>query len=193
MSLEQELKFKIAGPAEFERVLLALGPPQAVLEQRNHYFASPSKDWALRVRDEDGEFELTLKLGRRQSQGYFEALEINCDLNQAQVAELLEAGAWSEELWELPPLQRLRTEFGVGQLALLGSLHNRRHRCDQGGWVGELDITTFPDGHVDYELEVETSQVELVQQALQPLAELLSEQTQTKFRRFLTHQIQAAP
>lgn len=188
-SLEQELKFQIAGPVEFDQVLRSLGPPQAVVQQCNHYFSvaagRASADWALRVRDEDGHFELTLKLGRSQREGYFESIEVNCDLDPASVEQLLTLSEWSPQMWELAPLQRLQQEFGVARLVKLGSLRNQRHRCTQAGWVAELDITTFPNGQVDYELEVETSQAELVQQALEPLASLLTVQTKTKFRRFL--------
>jgi len=187
--LEQELKFSLAGAAEFAQALEWLGPAQAVVDQSNHYFSASagqaSPDWVLRVRNEDGQFELTLKLGRSQREGYFESTEVNCSLEPDQVDHLLKRQDWSPELWGLPPLARLRQEFGLDRLVLLGSLRNQRHRCPQQGWVAEMDITTFPCGRVDYELEVETSQVELVQQALQPLAELLTVQTKTKFRRFL--------
>lgn len=188
--LEQELKYRIAGPAEFEKVLRYLGPPTGVLDQCNHYFSDrpdrPSPDWSLRVRQEDELFELTFKLGKKQVQGYFEATEVECPVDEQQVEELLTQPVWSETLWELPPLQRLREEFGVQRLVLLGSLRNRRHVCPQsGGWVAELDITDYPQGRVDYELEVETAEVAAVQQALEPVAHYLSPQSKTKFRRFL--------
>jgi uncharacterized protein YjbK len=187
--LEQELKFSLVGRDEFERVLARLGPPQAVVDQVNHYFSASagqvSPDWVLRVRREDELHELTLKLGRSQRQGYFESVEVNCPLDPEQAAHLLTTDLWSPELWDLPPLLRLRQEFELDRLVLLGSVQNLRHRCPQQGWVAELDITTFPGGRIDYELEVETSQVELVQQALQPLSDLLTVQAKTKFRRFL--------
>lgn len=188
--LEQELKYQIAGPAEFEKVLQFLGPAREVLEQCNHYFSDrpdrPSPDWSLRVRQENELFELTFKLGKKQEAGYFQSTEVECPIDAQQVEELLGQPVWSETLWELPPLERLRQEFGVSRLVLLGSLRNRRHVCPQSaGWVAELDITDYSRGRVDYELEVETAAVAAVEQALQPIGALLSPQTKTKFRRFL--------
>ena len=188
--LEQELKYQIAGPAEFEQVLRFLGPPQKLLNQCNHYFSSrpdrPSPDWSLRVRQQNDAFELTFKLGKKQEAGYFESTEVECPIDSEQVAEFLEQPVWSETLWELPPLERLRKEFRVERLVLLGSLRNQRHYCPQpGGWAAELDITSFPHGQIDYELEVETSEIAVVEAALEPVRELLTPQTKTKFRRFL--------
>ncbi|MBX3166099.1 MAG: CYTH domain-containing protein [Candidatus Eremiobacteraeota bacterium] len=188
--LEQELKYQIAGPAEFEKVLQFLGPAGEVLEQCNHYFSDrperPSPDWSLRVRQENELYELTFKLGKQQSQGYFQSTEVECPIDSQQVEELLNQPIWSESLWELPPLERLRREFGVERLVLLGSLRNQRHCCPQpAGWTAELDITWFPGGRTDYELEIETAEVAAVEQALQPIEQYLIRQTKTKFRRFL--------
>ena len=188
--LEQELKYQIAGPAEFEKVLQHLGPSVEVLEQCNHYFSDrpdrPSPDWSLRVRQENELYELTFKLGKKQSEGYFQSTEVECPIDEQQVEELLQQPVWSETLWELPPLERLRQEFGVNRLVLLGSLRNRRHVCPQSaGWVAELDVTEYPQGRTDYELEVETAEVAAVQEALLPISSLLTPQSKTKFRRFL--------
>lgn len=188
--LEQELKYQIAGPVVFEQVLEFLGPASEVLEQSNHYFSDrpdrPSPNWSLRVRQANELFELTFKLGKKQSEGYFESTEVECPVDAEQAEELLRQPVWSESLWELPPLERLRREFAVDRLVLLGSLRNQRRCCPQkAGWVAELDITHFPQGRIDYELEIETAEVAAVEQALQPIRHLLTPQTSTKFRRFL--------
>lgn len=188
--LEQELKYRIAGQVEFEKVLQFLGPVTEVLEQCNYYFSDrpdrPSPDWSLRVRQANQLYELTFKLGKKQTGGYFQSTEVECPIDAEQVEELLSQPVWSESLWELPPLERLRREFGVGRLVLLGSLRNQRHCCPQkAGWVAEMDITQFPQGRVDYELEIETAEVAAVEAALQPIAGFLRPQTKTKFRRFL--------
>lgn len=194
--LEQELKFQIAGPAEFEKVLEFLGPPEKLLSQCNYYFSDRadgvSPNWSLRVRQENELSVLTFKVGQKQSQGYFQATEVECPVDQDQVDEFLKQPVWSETLWELPPLQRLREEFGVKRLVLLGSLRNQRHRCRQAaGWVAELDITQFPNNQTDYELEVETDDVQAVTSALEPVSRYLTPQTKTKFRRFLERLPQA--
>ena len=188
--LEQELKYQIAGPAEFEQALRFLGPPHKLLQQCNFYFSDrpdqPSPDWSLRVRSENEAFELTFKRGKKQAAGYFESTEVECPVDPDQAKEFLEQRVWSETLWELPPLARLRQEFGASRLHLLGSLRNQRHYCPQsGGWAAELDITHFPNGQIDYELEVETAEVAAVEAALEPIRDLLTPQSKTKFRRFL--------
>lgn len=191
MSLEQELKFSLPDRAAFEKALAFLGPAEAVLEQVNHYFSAPggevSANWSLRIRQEADCFELTLKSGRKQVEGYFEAREINHELTSEQAREMLASASWAPEWftrWE--PLRLLKEEFGVDQPLYIGSLRNLRHKCRKMDWgQPELDQTSFPDGSIDYELEVETDRPDAVRSALEPLAELLTVETKTKFRRFL--------
>lgn len=196
---ERELKFAIASQQDFERVAAffpAVGPP---LHQLNHYFSDqperPDPHWSLRLRQESepGQVplaELTLKRGRRQTEALFEATETTVALTPSQAQKVL-SPEWPEEIWGLAPLQELQQWLGLRpRLWCLGTLHNIRRRGPfQGKWVGELDMTHFPDGSLGYELEVELTSPELtiaeVMQDLAPLGSLLRPQSQTKFRRFL--------
>lgn len=189
-SLEQELKFRLDGSNGFRRAVEFLGPVLATVEQVNHYFGAPggavSPDWSLRIRHEDQGYELTLKSGRRQQDGYFEASELTCPLSDDEAELLLTLVQWPEDLRQLEPIRKLRAEFGIVQPAYLGSLQNQRHKCQVQPWgQPELDITSFPDGSIDYELEIETGEPQTATAYLQPLAPVLTPQKTTKFRRFL--------
>lgn len=187
---EQELKFRIVDLQDFTRALDFFGPATQVVRQVNHYFCaeneSPSSGWTLRLRQKDSEFELTLKTNRRFVDGFFEADEVNAAIEPQLARRLLESPHWEESTWGLAPLERLRSQFGVQRLRLLGSSENLRHRCSRRPWgVPELDVTSFPDGSVDYELEVETALPQEVLSDLKPLEAILQVQDKTKYRRFL--------
>lgn len=189
-SLEQELKFRLDGPGAFRQALECLGPVEAVVQQVNHYFGAPggqvSPNWSLRIRQEDERWELTLKSGRRQHQGYFEAVETTCPLTSDQAELMLTLVQWPEEFRALEPVRALTEHFGITQPAYVGALENQRHKCRPRGWgQPELDITSFPDGSVDYELEIETSDPEAARADLTKFHLTLAPQRTTKFRRFL--------
>jgi uncharacterized protein YjbK len=191
--VEQELKFALANRGVFDQLLSALGPPQQSLQQANHYFSTqaewPDPLWTLRLRQENDQFEVTLKSGRRQLGNFFEAREINHPVSPTEAQQFLSL-QWPEPFWQWPPLQVLRGEFGVQAVVLVGSLRNHRHCCPQpSGWMAELDETFFPDGSIDYELEVETNQPQRVLAELEPYRELLGSQDKTKYRRFLERRV----
>lgn len=201
--LEQELKFALSGPEPWGEALRLLGPAEAVIEQTNHYFAGAdgnvSRDWSLRLRREQREggaprpdgplvpaesWEVTLKHGRKVSDGYFEATEINAPVTAEQALAILQHDVWPVGL---EPRAQLESLFGVTRPVYLGPMNNVRYRCPLRDWGrAELDITTFPDGSVDHELEVETDQPDAVRQALLPLGNLLTPSASTKFSRFLS-------
>lgn len=185
--LEQELKFVLPDRKAWQRALDVLGPAEQVFEQTNYYFSDGhgSSGWSLRVRLENGYHILTYKSGRSRQEGYFQALEVEHPLEPDQASRLLGGSDWQPALWSLPPLQRLRADRGVERLYCLGFSRNQRHSCPQGDWVAELDISEFPDGSVDYELEVECSDPAAVRERLQELLGELTVQTATKYRRFL--------
>lgn len=196
--LEQELKFRIADVRQFQRLLEVLGPVEEVLCQENHYFTASgtesSSGWTLRLRSwgaqggQNLSFEFTLKRGRRFRSGYLEADELTSPLSSEEARGWLEGVLPASSDWVLAPLVALREELGVEALRRLGSTRNLRHRCWARSWgAPELDRTEFPDGSVDYELEIETSAPELARQDLEQLGVLrdLELQHQTKYRRFL--------
>lgn len=187
---EQELKFRIAGLDDFNRVLEFLGPVVQTVRQVNHYFCAddqpPGSGWSLRLRRKDHDYELTLKSNRRFVDGYFEADEVNAAIPPELAQYFLETPDWQDAHWQLAPLAQLRAQFGVQRLRLLGSSQNVRHRCSERPWgTPELDVTGFPDGSTDYELEVETTVPQAVLLDLKPIQDILQVQDKTKYRRFL--------
>ena len=189
--LEQELKFEFTDRVAWDRALEALGPPSSRLEQVNHYFsdAAGSSGWSLRLRRENGNYRLTYKSGRSAQDGYFQALEVEECVDSPSAEKFFAGLASDDPLWSLPPLARLRADRGVSQLIYLGCNRNQRFPCPQEGWVAELDISEFPDGSIDYELEVECSDPASVREQLQRMLGALTVQTKTKYRRFLERRV----
>ena len=189
--MERELKFLLSA-SDYEALRSFAGPSATQLEQHNHYFDSRERvlrDHAgasLRIRGEGPPWawELTLKVGTRVDQGYFEAHEWNEALAEDQAHALVEGGAaWP---WESEPLRHFERLFGQRQLVRLGSVENVRIRVPLfGDEVAELDKTRFPDGSVDYELEIETEDPRAVRGFLSERGWDFPNQSKTKFRRFL--------
>ncbi|CAN0249722.1 unnamed protein product, partial [Phaeothamnion confervicola] len=150
--------------------------------QKNYYFDSvdgcldAAGRSALRIRAEGPaldclEWEVTLKLGVSQDGAYFQAHEWNAPVDRLLAQSLLKGGEWPDALWHLEPLRHFETSFGRRAFKALGNVDNLRIRCPLfGEQVAEVDMTTFPDGHIDYEIEVETELPDEVSAYLHELA-----------------------
>lgn len=191
--MERELKFRLAGEADWRRLEAVLGPPSARLEQVNTYLDTPGREVAagramLRLRSEDGRKAMTYKRGVRVEGGYFEARETESALGEEEWSRL---GAGDlAGLEDLPPLKALRADGVSGPLASCGEVRNLRQRFPlPTGDHLELDRTEFPNGRTDFEIEVETLQPEAVRALVEELAARagvpLAIQEQTKYERFL--------
>jgi uncharacterized protein YjbK len=193
--MEQELKIRLTGRDDYERLERRLGPALRGLEQLNAYLDTPALELRARrimarIRQlADGEpLRMTVKWGATRQDGYFQAEEVERDL-QAVTPELaIASGEAARTLHELCPEAR---GLDLGGLRLLGCLRNRRKLYVLDGFELELDHSTYPDGAEDYELELETAEREA---AVQRVTLLLQEagargepQTLTKFERFLSH------
>ncbi|MEW6279767.1 MAG: CYTH domain-containing protein [Candidatus Eremiobacterota bacterium] len=188
MGLERELKFAL-DRAGYERMAECLGTPFEEVEQVNVYLDTASSQIeamraALRLRREGGQLLLTYKRGRAQTGAYFEIAEFEVPITPDQWLGL-ETGS---SLPDLEPLQELHRDVpSLDPLVCLGRVENLRRRYPlPTGDVAELDRTVFPNGRVDYELEVETADPEAVERWLREHAgfPLVAQQT-TKYRRFL--------
>lgn len=168
MAIERELKLALSEP-EAERLAAALGPPQAILHQRNHYLdtaqgALRRLGYGLRLREEDGRRRLTLKGPSPSAGGMTERLELEVTVTPAY-ADLLLAGERSLGELPLPVPDALAREAGAQRLLVLGMIENERRvfglrlreRPPDGPVEAEveLDRTHYPDGSVMHELEVE--------------------------------------
>lgn len=183
---ENELKFKLPSRQAYEKVEARLGKSTGVREQVNRYYdlgegVLSSGDAVFRLRRQNGKKILTFKVGMKREGGYFQAEEIEVEVESEEPA------AWEGSA----PLAALRSHFGEGELRFQGQTTNLR-KCFplNCGAVVELDQTTFPGGRVDYELEVETDDPDAVIEELSDVfgaaKVAMHPQTETKYARFLT-------
>ena len=202
--MEKELKFALPDKSAYDKILAAL-PAETPHFQRNYYFDSvdgcldATGRSALRIRAEGPsldtlEWEVTLKLGVSREGAYFQAHEWNAPLDRVVGQNLLAGGEWPAEIWLLEPLRYFETSFGRRAFQALGNVENLRIRCQLfGEQVAEVDMTTFPDGHIDYEVEVETELPDEVSAYLHELAArvgvTLTAQEKTKYSRFLSRRV----
>lgn len=188
MAIERELKYHL-DEARYERLKTALGTPEHTKEQVNLYLDTPGRELcdahgALRLRREGDKRFLTYKRGKAQEGSFFELHEFEVEATPEQWS-LLAGGKLPEG--ELEPIDRLKHDFPhVNGVVTLGEARNLRICYPlPTGDTAELDRTTFPNGRVDFELEVETENPAEVERHLESLGVPLTPQTKTKFRRFL--------
>ena len=161
---EIEIKLRLEGRAQYDKLCREMGTPADAWEQINHYFRSedgriPGKEGVIRVRLERGKAVFAVKLG---------ALEDG--LASAQEYE----EAWRGPQEEMPPpsiamwaaghagLHALEQRFGKRfPLVCVGKMTNQRrlYRTAEGLCL-EGDASRYPDGEEDYEVEVETDHPE---------------------------------
>ena len=197
--MEQELKYRLKDVEAYDKLAQALGKEASRVLQTNHYFDDQESSVqraggsAVRIRheQEDGRelWELTFKVGRHQADGYFQALELNQTLEHSQAESLLRGGAWPDEIWKSAPMAEFERMFGRREMQPLGCSRNLRRRYPLYGETVELDRTEFPDGSVDFEVEIETDKpreatMKIALVAQRAGVELLHQQS-TKFRRFM--------
>lgn len=202
--MEIELKLGLVDAADLERLLGALPAPTSVVLQRNHYFSDPGGllDGArimLRVREDldpadpaapAARVVVTAKRRTNKRAGVFVAEEHEAALDpgawRAIGARERDLGALKEH----PVIAWLRGEVGPVSLASRGVLENLRRAIPCEGLVLEVDRTTFSDGSVDAEVEVETDDAldrarAVVEAAARRAGVALFEQTKGKYRRYL--------
>lgn len=192
---ETEIKLRLEGRAQYEKLCRRLGAPSDAWEQINHYFQSedgriPGEEGVIRIRLEKGKAVFTVKLGVLKG-------------GLASAREYEEA--WRGPVEEVPPpscamwdaghsgLQALEAKFGLRfPLVWVGKMVNRRrlYRTAEGLRM-EVDASTYPDGEEDYEVEVETDDPErdrvLLEALLNDLGIRFVPQPATKYQRFLEH------
>lgn len=191
MGTEKELKYALDEQG-YEALKTLLGEPQERVLQVNVYLdlADNRMDrlyGTLRLRQEEDARMVTYKRGRTQRGAYFELSEWEAPLTEEQFSSLRN-GVVQPHWWnELEPLRRFREDVpDADRLRAQGQVENLRIRYPlPTGDLAELDRTVFPDGRVDYELEVETEDPKAVDRHLHGLGVPLDPQTRTKYRRFL--------
>jgi uncharacterized protein YjbK len=192
---EIELKFRLEGRDQYDKLCQGMGAPVEEWEQINHYFRSedgkiPGEEGVIRIRLERAEAVLTVKLGALRN-------------GLASSREYEEA--WPGPLAEMPPSSRAIWEAGHAGMRALEQRNGRRFPLV---WVGrmvnlrriyrtaeglcmEVDASRYPDGEEDYEVEVETDDPErdrgLLEALLTRMGIRFAPQPATKYQRFLQH------
>ena len=206
--MEIELKWGLTDPLNLERLLAHLPGVQGILTQENHYFTDVrgrlrQAKTMVRLREEvssgfakGDQLRALLTIKRRVAKdaGVFRAEEIE---------ERIDIGLWRDiqrglkslDDLDFPALHELKATFDVDVWQQQGTLMNRRHVVLVEGFVLEIDQTTFDDGHVDVEVEVETEDIEGAKALLTRVGHASSidffEQTQGKYSRFLKRHLAA--
>lgn len=134
-----------------------------MITQTNHYFdtinaALRNQDSALRVRVTDSYNELTFKVPHNNF-----LMETNIPLTDEQVAEIIQAkkivlSSYLTADEQLPDLEGIDQET---IFYLFNSFETKRFEKQVGEHLIVLDQTTFQNGTVDYELEVESTDATL--------------------------------
>ena len=182
---ETELKLLLPDARAIDLLLLELGPELPALHQRNVYYDGPAGEWsqaglAVRLRQEGPEHRITVKTageihGDLVARGEFErAIEPELAWRYAPGGPMLQcavADLLAEHDVELPD------QLYASMLAEVGSMDNLRRRAplpagthaDLEALVVELDTTTYPNGQIVCEVELEVPDVEGSHDAVQVL------------------------
>jgi uncharacterized protein YjbK len=167
---ETELKLFVDDGAALDAVARASGGAmRAPVLQKNNFYdtearALRGKKMALRLRDEDGRFFVTLKGGSKGSAvaGLSSRAEEEVEIDAAAARRILEDGRSPLEAFgPTPPALAVEAAALIGGAPLvhLGSFENQRTRVDvrmaEADVVLELDRTSFPGGVTHYEVELE--------------------------------------
>ncbi len=178
--VEVEAKYSIQGETAFRRILACAGTPTSVRAQLNCYLDGPRGDlhrmgWMARIRLTDHEAVLTLKKAmpgtQRAGDGVFRAVEIERPIPRTLARAWVEkAGRPSgsrrrreQDLLDPGPdaPREVREFLASGEVTVVTWSFTLRWTFRAAGRPDLLaDETWFPDGSRDYEIEVESEDVE---------------------------------
>ncbi len=195
MRQEIELKLRLESREQYEELCRKLGTPDDAWEQINHYFRSedgkiPGDKGVIRIRLEKDRAVFTVKLGALR-----DGLATAMEYEEAWPGQVEQMPPSSNEIWETghSGLEALEQQFGGPfPLEWIGKMVNRRklYRTVEGVCL-EVDASRYPDGHEDYEVEVETDRPDrdrgMLEGLLSSLGIRFTPQPATKYQRFLEH------
>lgn len=192
---EVEIKLRLEGWSEYQKLCRGLGDPEDAWEQVNHYFQSedgriPGKGGVIRIRLEKARALLTVKLGALR-----DGLATAEEYEETWQGPLDEMPPPSNAIWETghAGLKALEEAWGKRfPLVWLGKMVNQRRLYrTAGGLCVEVDASRYPDGREDYEVEVETEEPDRDRVLLEALLDRTGiryvPQPATKYQRFLEH------
>ncbi len=177
---EREWKLALASEADADSLRSVLPPPFEETIQNNTYWDLPGRPLSaagvlVRLRLEERArgaraFVTVKDAAVRSAGGLFEAPEDEEEVPVAAAREVL-AGARGLASLGTGVLARLaRRQGALDRLEQWGAMKNLRRRYRLAGdLVVELDRTEFPDGGVEWEIELESAEVAAAARALSAL------------------------
>ncbi len=176
--IERELKFTLNGKREFERLKSKLPEPKEIVFHENIYFDTSGRllgknGWALRVRlisdkTENLQAEITAK-GLAQGRGFLsQRPEISSPVELATAIDIV-GGRYDLFSMESPAVERIRKYAASEKLIPLVSFKNTRSKIpfpkQNPFCIVEMDETFFSENLVEYEIEIESNDSQILERA----------------------------
>ncbi|WP_164669455.1 CYTH domain-containing protein [Virgibacillus doumboii] len=184
MAQEIEIEYKnLLTESEFNRVLDSLPFPEETQTQTNHYFETADfslkeNGCALRIREKNGIFTLTLKEPHDTG-----LLETHDTLSEQEAHDWI-TGRFVPK--KHTSKQLAAKDISLDDLTYLGSLVTDRRELKYDNVLLVLDYSTY-NGTSDFELEMEAASEEIGREAMRKVLEKFSiekRQTPNKIQRF---------
>ncbi|SHG30789.1 CYTH domain-containing protein [Ornithinibacillus halophilus] len=183
MTQEIEIEFKnLLTEHEYNQLLTALPFPNKAFSQTNYYFETDDfqlkeKSSALRIREKQGKYQLTLKQPHGDG-----LLETHDSLTKEEAFEWLNGHCIAKE-----NIQEALKQMGIPleSLRFFGSLTTERREYAENDILYVLDYSTYNHQH-DYELEIEAPTVTAGENAFQSILtqfQIPKRQTKNKIER----------
>ena len=199
-NLEIEIKLQLESFPDYLKLIGFLGNIEYEDHHLNAFFDSEDRylsrsGWVFRVRVENERGLITIKDTGQQTGSAMVRQEIEAEISRSTAMDILNLRMEPLSI-SVTPVEFIRNEFPRVKLAKLIQFNNVRQRktCQLGDkdYVFEIDKTEFSDGSVDYEVEIELTdigQIENVENDLRKLFGNLNipyaRQTESKLARAL--------
>lgn len=186
MTQEIEIEYKnLLTREEFDSLLTKLPFPKDSQVQTNYYFetedfALRSQSSALRIREKNGNYQLTLKEPHPEG-----LLETHDFLTEKEAFSWLH-GNICEKPHVIKQLENLNIPYK--ELLYFGKLKTERREVNYKNVLIVLDISTY-NGHIDYEFELEAPDRESGKRLFHQLLEeyhIVLKETPNKIERFFS-------
>lgn len=193
MGVESELKLRLVDAGAWKKLLHTLTTEQLRKHQENYYFETADGRLracraTFRLRFENTVCIMTLKQRVHRTDGYFEAEEEEATIPAGEGRACITEPERILRRSEKPVLLLTRLIEGSA-LRCQGGCTNERVVYRWRNFTVELDHTTYPSGRSDYEVEVETTDLQRLKDCLLPFLEQhdigFAYQDKTKYQRFL--------
>lgn len=180
INLEQELKL-LLDKRQYDKIVV---DAHTTVIHTNHYFYADGmpEDTAVRIRNSNGNFQLTAKVHVSTSLDVAVCKEHNVDITASLADSLINNGISKQQLLDMVGIE---VEHNM---RYLGHMNTTRSIVDIEGHRVELDYNQYLD-QCDYELEYECNDLVLVQQLRSILLyryALKFQPSNSKYYRFIT-------